>query len=177
MPTYEYKCKNCSHLFEQFQSMKDAPLRKCPECGKNALERLIGTGAAIRAAEVLGADLAYLGTRFIATREAHAADDYKRMIVDSTATDIVYTPLFTGVHGNYLKGSVTAAGLDPANLPTADKTTMNFGSGSSAKAKAWRDIWGAGQGVGNIADVPPAGELILRMQAEYAEARARLLGA
>lgn len=137
----------------------------------------VSTGAAIRAAEVLGADLAYMGTRFIATREAHAADDYKQMIVDSAATDIVYTPLFTGVHGNYLKGSVTAAGLDPANLPTADKTTMNFGSGSSAKAKAWRDIWGAGQGVGNIGDVPPAGELIERMKAEYAEARARLLGA
>ena len=145
--------------------------------GPIALSGSITDGSGILAAQAMGADFAYMGTRFIATREAHAADDYKQMIVDSAATDIVYTPLFTGVHGNYLKGSVTAAGLDPANLPTADKTTMNFGSGSSAKAKAWRDIWGAGQGVGNIGDVPPAGELIERMKAEYAEARARLLGA
>lgn len=143
--------------------------------GPIALSGSITDGAGILAAEAMGADFAYMGTRFIATREAVAVEGYKQMIVESTAADIVYTPLFTGVHGNYLKGSVTAAGLDPANLPTADKTTMNFGSGSAAPAKAWRDIWGAGQGVGNIADAPPAGELIKRLVQEYQEARARLL--
>lgn len=143
--------------------------------GPIALSGSITDGAGILAAEAMGADFAYMGTRFIATREAAAVEGYKQMIVESTAADIVYTPLFTGVHGNYLKGSVAAAGLDPANLPTADKTTMNFGSGSAAPAKAWRDIWGAGQGVGNIADAPPAGDLIRRLVQEYQEARARLL--
>src|SRR3546814_5277184 len=94
----------------------------------------------------MGADLAYMGTRFIATREANADAGYKEMLVETAASDIVYSPLFTGVHGNYLKPSIAKAGLDPDNLPVADKTTMNFGSGGGAKSKAWRDIWGAGQG-------------------------------
>ena len=98
------------------------------------------------AARALGADLAYVGTRFIASKEAVAMDDYKQMLVESTASDIVYTNLFSGVHGNYLRGSVEKLGLDPANMPTADKTKMNFGSGGDATEKVWRDIWSAGQG-------------------------------
>jgi len=123
------------------------------------------------AAEALGADFAYVGTRFIATREANAAEAYKRMIVDSSAADIVYTPFFTGVHGNYLKASITAAGLDPDDLAPVDKSSVNFGS---RRTKAWKDIWGAGQGVGNIDDVPPVRELIARLHGEYADARERL---
>jgi nitronate monooxygenase len=121
----------------------------------------------------MGADFAYVGTRFIATREANAAQSYKQMIVDSAAADIVYTPFFSGVHGNYLKRSIAAQGLDPDHLPVADKTSMNFGS---TRVKPWKDIWGAGQGVGNIDDVLPARELIERLRLEYTAARARLLG-
>lgn len=142
--------------------------------GPIALSGAITDGAGILAAEAMGADFAYIGTRFIATPEARAVEGYKQMIVDSTAADIVYTPLFTGVHGNYLKQSVVAAGLDPDNLPTADKTSMNFSTG--APVKAWKDIWGAGQGVGNIDAVLPAGELVAKMRHEYTAARARLLG-
>lgn len=141
--------------------------------GPIALSGAITDGAGILAAEAVGADFAYLGTRFIATREANAVDDYKQQIVDSQAADIVYTPLFTGVHGNYLKKSVAAAGLDPDNLPVADKSSMNFGS-SREKPKAWKTIWGAGQGVGNIDDVPSTRELIARLRQEYSAARARL---
>lgn len=140
--------------------------------GPIALSGAITDGAGILAALAMGADFAYLGTRFIATREAVAPDGYKQMIVDSAAADIIYTPLFTGVPGNYLKKSVAAAGLDPDHLPTADKNSMNFGS--SRPAKAWRDIWGAGQGVGNIDAVLPAAEVIARMKQEYAAARARI---
>ncbi len=118
----------------------------------------IASGGAILAAQALGADLAYIGTRFIASEEANAPAEYKQMIIDSRAEDIVYTNLFTGVHGNYLKGSIVNAGLDPDNLPESDKSKMDFGSGS-AKAKAWRDIWGAGQGVGQVQAVPPAARL------------------
>jgi len=125
------------------------------------------------AAQAMGADLAYLGTRFIATQEANAPAAYKEMIVDSAAADIVYTNLFTGVHGSYLKGSITNAGLDPDDLPDGDLHSMNFGSGST-KAKAWRDIWGAGQGVGTIDDIPSVADLVERMAAEYVEAAARL---
>lgn len=135
--------------------------------GPIALSGAITTGRGILAAQALGADLAYIGTRFIATHEANAEARYKEMIVNSSAKDIVYTPLFTGVHGNYLKASIAAAGLDPDNLPTADKSAMNFGS---SRAKAWRDIWGAGQGVGNIHDVLPAGEVIERLKREYRSA-------
>jgi nitronate monooxygenase len=126
------------------------------------------------AAQAIGADLAYIGTRFIATKEANAPAGYKEMIVQSKSADIVYTSLFTGVHGSYLRGSIENAGMDPDNLPEADKSAMDFGSGGGSKAKAWRDIWGAGQGVGTMHDIPSVEELVLRMEAEYNEARARL---
>ncbi len=122
----------------------------------------------------MGADLAYSGTRFIATDEARAVPDYKQMIVDSAADDIVYSSLFTGVHGNYLKGSIRNAGMDPDNLPAGDKEMMDFGSGADISAKAWKDIWGAGQGVGNIHDILPAREVVLRMEREYRETLERL---
>jgi nitronate monooxygenase len=141
--------------------------------GTIILSGSIASGGAILAAQALGADLAYIGTRFIASEEANAPAEYKKMIIDSRAEDIVYTSLFTGVHGNYLKGSVVAAGMDPDNLPESDKSKMDFGSGS-AKAKAWRDIWGAGQGVGQMSDAPPTVEIVDRLAAEYSVARARL---
>ena len=144
--------------------------------GTIILSGSIASGGAIAAAVALGADLAYIGTRFIASAEASAPADYKQMIVASRAEDIVYTSLFTGVHGNYLKGSIVAAGLDPDNLPEGDKAKMDFGTGS-AKAKAWRDIWGAGQGVGQMSDVPEAGEIVARLEAEYTAACRRLAAA
>jgi nitronate monooxygenase len=125
------------------------------------------------AAQAIGADLAYIGTRFIATQEANAPAAYKEMIVASKSADIVYTSLFTGVSGSYLKGSIKNAGMDPDNLPEADKSKMNFGS---VEAKAWRDIWGAGQGVGTVHDIPSVEELVLRMEREYREAASRLAG-
>ncbi len=140
--------------------------------GPIALSGSITDGAGILAAEAMGADFAYMGTRFIATQEANAVDDYKRMIVDGKAADVLYTPFFTGVHGNYLKPSIVRAGLDPDNLAPVDKTSMNFGS--DRPTKAWKDIWGVGQGIGNIDDVPPVHELIARLRSEYAAARARL---
>ena len=140
--------------------------------GPIALSGSITNGAAILAAQAMGADFAYIGTRFIATREANAIDGYKQAIVDSAAKDVVYTPYFTGVHGNYLKKSIVAAGLDPDNLPVKDKTAMSFGG--SRDAKAWKDIWGAGQGVGTIDDVLPAGELITRLKQEYRSAKTAL---
>jgi nitronate monooxygenase len=115
-----------------------------------------------------------MGTRFIATQEANASDEYKNGLVASVAEDIVYTNLFTGVHGNYLRASIVNAGLDPENLPVADKSTMNFGSGGNTKAKAWRDIWGSGQSVANIHDVPSVAALVDRMESEYHQAKARL---
>jgi nitronate monooxygenase len=141
--------------------------------GPIALSGAIATGDAILAAQAMGADLAYIGTRFIASQEAHAAESYKQAIVRAAASDIVYTNLFTGVHGNYIRESIELAGLDPAALPEADKSKMNFGDGSS-RAKAWKDIWGAGQGVGQIADLPPAAEIVARMKAEYDAAKLRL---
>lgn len=139
--------------------------------GPIALSGSIANGNAVLAAQAMGADFAYVGTRFIATQEANAAQRYKECIVESGTHDVVYTPYFTGVHGNYLKASIRAAGLDPDKLPERDKTTMNFGGGA---AKAWRDIWGAGQGVGAITDVPPTAELIARMKQEYTAAKAAL---
>src|SRR5690606_285943 len=139
--------------------------------GPIALSGSITSGAHIAAARAMGADLAYMGTRFIATEEANASGQYKQMLVDSDASEIVYTPLFTGVHGNYLARSVTAAGLDPNNLPDADKTSMNFGS---RHIKPWKDIWGAGQGVGNIRSVLPTSELIAQLDKEYRGALAQL---
>jgi nitronate monooxygenase len=141
--------------------------------GPIALSGSIATGEAVLAAQAMGADFAYVGTRFIASQEAHAAETYKRSITSSAAADIVYTNLFTGVHGNYIRESISNAGLDPDNLPVVDKTKMDFSSGSS-KAKAWKDIWGAGQGVGQIHDIPGAGEIVARMKAEYDAAKARL---
>ena len=122
------------------------------------------------AAQAMGADLAYFGTRFIATEEANAPSAYKKMIVDSAAADIVYTDLFSGVHGSYLRGSIINAGFDPDDLPEGELRTMNFASGGNKKAKAWRDIWSAGQGVGTMDDIPTVAELVDRMEAEYKDA-------
>jgi nitronate monooxygenase len=141
--------------------------------GPIALSGAIGNGRAIRAARILGADFAYIGSAFIATKEANAVEAYKRMITGAGADDIVYSNLFTGVHGNYLKPSVVAAGLDPDNLPTSDPSQMSFGtdaSGERARPKAWKEIWGSGQGIGAIKDVLPAAELIARLTKEYQEA-------
>ncbi len=135
----------------------------------------ISTGGSILAAQAMGADLAYLGTRFIATKEANASEAYKKAIVDSAGEDIVYSSLFTGVHGNYLKSSIEAAGLDPNNLPEADKSSMNFGSGGNTDAKAWKDIWGSGQGVGTIHSAPSVQEVVDQMKAEYKAAKEALL--
>ena len=134
----------------------------------------MSSGADVLAAQVIGADMAYIGTRFLATTEAHVLPEYKQMLIESSADDIVYTSLFTGVKGNYLKRSVAAAGLDPDDLPEADKSKMNFGSGGNMEKKAWRDIWSGGQGVGNIRDVLPARAVVARMVQEYEEARRRL---
>jgi nitronate monooxygenase len=124
----------------------------------------------------MGADLAYIGSAFIATDEARADQRYKQMIVDSAASDIVYSSLFTGVHGNYLRPSVLAAGLDPDKLPESDPSAMNFGSGGNTDAKAWKDIWGCGQGIGAVREVVPAAQLVVRLKREYDAARGRLLG-
>jgi nitronate monooxygenase len=126
------------------------------------------------AAQAMGADLAYFGTRFIATREANAPADYKCMIVESAAADIVYTNLFSGVHGSYLKASIIKAGFDPDKLPEGNLRTMDFGAAGKSRVKAWRDIWSAGQGVGTIDDIPPVAELVDRLEAEYREAAGRL---
>ncbi len=131
-------------------------------------------GSDILAAQAIGADLAYIGTRFIATEEANALPDYKTMIVDCAASDIVYSSLFSGVLGNYLKPSVAKAGYDPDNLPDGSKDSMNFAKRAEIEAKAWRDIWSAGQGVGSIDDVPRVRDLVLRMQRQYEETRERL---
>jgi nitronate monooxygenase len=139
--------------------------------GPIALSGSIATGDAILAAQAMGADFAYIGSRFLATRESNVTDAYRDAIVESSAADIVYTNLFTGVHGNYLRKSIVNAGLDPDALPESDKSKMSFGS---ASAKAWRDIWGAGQGVGLMDDVPTVAEMVERLKAEYAAARARL---
>lgn len=141
--------------------------------GPIALSGSIGTGRAVRAARVLGADFAYIGSAFIATKEANAVDGYKQMITASASEDIVYSNLFTGVHGNYLKPSIAAAGMDPDNLPESDPTKMNFGtdaSGERQRPKAWKEIWGSGQGIGSIEKVLPAAELIARFKKEYTEA-------
>jgi len=142
--------------------------------GPVALSGSIATGGAILAAQAMGADFAYIGSRWLATRESNIDDAYRQAIMESAAADVVYTNLFTGVHGNYLKKSIVAAGLDPDNLPVADKSKMNFGSGGGSKAKAWRDIWGAGQGVGLMDDVPSVATMVERLKAEYDAARARL---
>jgi nitronate monooxygenase len=142
--------------------------------GPLVLAGAIANGRAVLAARAMGADLAYMGSAFIATAEANASEAYKQAILDGTAADIVYTNLFTGVHGNYLKASIVRAGLDPANLPESDPSKMSFGSGGDAPAKAWRDIWGCGQGIGTIREVVPAAELIARLGREYEDAKRAL---
>jgi nitronate monooxygenase len=149
-------------LIQEIRAWFDGPI---------ALSGAIATGDAVLAAQAMGADFGYIGSAFIATEEARAPDAYKQMIVDSTSDDIVYSNLFTGVLGNYLRGSIKAAGLDPENLPTSDASKMNFGGGA---AKAWKDIWGAGQGVGAVKEIVPAAVLVDRLAAEYAAARKRL---
>ncbi|MED5619257.1 NAD(P)H-dependent flavin oxidoreductase [Ideonella sp. BN130291] len=141
--------------------------------GPLALSGSIATGGAVLAAQAMGADFAYIGSAFIATDEARAPDNYKQMIVESASADIVYSSLFTGVHGNYLRGSIVNAGLDPDKLPESDPSAMNFGGGDSAK-KAWKDIWGCGQGIGTIDQVVPAAQLVARLRREYTAARKRL---
>jgi nitronate monooxygenase len=139
--------------------------------GPVALSGSIASGGAVLAAQAMGADFAYIGSAFVATEEARAVEGYKQMIVESSSDDIVYSNLFTGVHGNYLKGSIKAAGLDPENLPESDPSKMNFGGGA---AKAWKDVWGCGQGIGTIKSVRPAAELIGQLAREYETARRRV---
>ena len=155
-------------LIQEIREWFDGPL---------ALSGAIANGGAILAAQAMGADFAYIGSPFIATEEANAMDGYKQGIVDGRAADIVYSNLFTGVHGNYLRGSITAAGLDPDNLPEGDLKTMNFGGNEGSKAKAWRDIWGSGQGIGAVKTVEPIAERVARLAEEYRAARARTAAA
>ena len=138
--------------------------------GTVILSGSLGDGHSVASAIALGADFAYLGTRFIATEEANADPEYKKMLEDSAASDIVYSSLFTGVLGNYLKPSIKNAGLDPENLPDADKSSVNFGSGGNTDSKAWKDIWGSGQGIGAIKDSPSVAQLVERIESEYVEA-------
>ncbi|KPF73325.1 2-nitropropane dioxygenase [alpha proteobacterium AAP81b] len=154
-------------LIQEIREWFDGPL---------ALSGSIANGAAVLAAEAMGADFGYIGSAFIATAEARAAEGYKTMIVDSAANDIVYSNLFTGVHGNYLRPSIVNAGLDPDNLAESDPSKMNFGSGGNTEAKAWKDIWGCGQGIGAVKAVLPAADLVARLRREYDAARGRMLG-
>ena len=153
-------------LVQEIREWFDGPL---------ALAGAIANGRSILAAEAMGADLAYIGSPFIATHEARAVNAYKQMIVDSTAKDIVYSNYFTGIHGNYLKGSVVAAGMDPDDLPEADPSKMNFEQATTG-AKAWKDIWGSGQGIGAVKAVTNVAELVDRLAGEYASARKALCG-
>jgi len=145
-------------LIQEIRQWFDGPL---------ALSGSIASGSSVLAAQAMGADLAYIGSMFIASEEANADQAYKQMIVDSKATDIVYSNLFTGVHGNYLAPSIVNAGMDPANLPESDPSAMNFGSGGNSKAKAWKDIWGCGQGIGVVDAVRPAANIVDQLADEY----------
>jgi len=140
--------------------------------GPVALSGAIASGAGVLAAEAMGADFAYIGSGFIATREAQASEDYKQAIVEGTAKDIVYTNLFTGVHGNYLRASIERTGLDPDHLPESDPSKMNFHSGGNMERKAWKDIWGCGQGIGAIREVVSTAAFVDRLASEYFQARA-----
>ena len=151
-------------LIQEIREWFDGPL---------LLSGAIANGGAVLAAQAMGADLAYIGSAFIATDEARADEAYKEMIADSEAKDIIYSNLFTGIHGNYLKPSIARSGMDPDELPEADPSKMNFGSGSD-RPKAWKEIWGAGQGIGAVKEVVPAAELVERLKSEYAEAKARV---
>ena len=144
--------------------------------GPLVLSGAIATGGAVLAAQAMGADLAYIGSPFIATPEANSSDAYKQGIVEASAADIVYTDLFTGVHGNYLRSSIVAAGLDPEALAAGNLDTMKFGSDGSSKSKAWRDIWGSGQGVGAVDQILPAADLVAKLAQEYAAAKVRICG-
>ncbi len=155
-------------LIQEIRSWFDGPI---------ALSGSIATGGAVLAAQAMGADLAYIGSAFIATEEARASEAYKQAIVEGSSDDIVYSSLFTGVHGNYLKPSIRAAGLDPDNLPESDPSKMSFGGGEGSKSKAWKDIWGCGQGIGAVDKVVPTRELVARLAREYQDARQRLLAA
>ena len=143
--------------------------------GPVLLSGAIATGDGVLAAQAMGADLAYLGSAFIATDEANADPAYKQALVDYAASDIVYTNLFTGVHGNYLRPSIEAAGMDPDNLPESDPSKMNFGSGGSSKSKAWKDIWGCGQGINAIKTVAPVADFVAQLRSEYDVAKQRIL--
>jgi nitronate monooxygenase len=142
--------------------------------GPLALSGAIACGRSILAAQAMGADLAYIGSPWIATDEANAVAEYKQAIVEGKASDIVYSNLFTGVHGNYLRGSIAAAGMDPDDLPEGDKSQMNFGSGGNMEAKAWKDIWGAGQGIGAVKAVEPAAKRVEALLAQYEAAKNEL---
>ena len=142
--------------------------------GPLALSGSIATGGAVLAAQAMGADFAYIGSAFIATDEARASEAYKQAIVAGSSDDIVYSSLFTGVHGNYLAPSIVAAGMDPANLPEGDLKTMNFGGGEGSKAKVWKEIWGSGQGIGAVSEIASASAYIEKLKSEYFAARARL---
>jgi nitronate monooxygenase len=156
-------------LIQEIREWFDGPL---------ALSGSIATGEAVLAAQAMGADFGYIGSAFIATAEARAVQGYKDMIAESNSADIVYSNLFTGVHGNYLRPSIVKAGMDPDNLPTSDPSAMNFGSGGNTEAKAWKDIWGCGQGIGAVKDVLPAADYVAKLVMEYNAAKARLgLGA
>jgi nitronate monooxygenase len=145
--------------------------------GPVALSGSISTGDGVLAAQSMGADYAYIGSAFIATEEARCGEDYKQGIVDGVAEDIVYSNLFTGVHGNYLRQSIQNAGMDPDNLPESDPSAMNFGSGGNTDAKAWKDIWGCGQGIGSVKAIQSAGEYVSELQVQYEAAKARVMGA
>jgi len=155
-------------LIQEIRAWFDGPL---------ALSGAIATGGAVLAAQAMGADLAYIGSAFIATAEARASEAYKQAIVEGSSDDIVYSSLFTGVHGNYLKPSIRAAGLDPDKLPESDPSKMSFGGGEGSKSKAWKDIWGCGQGIAAVREVLPARELVARLAREYEAARSQLLAA
>ncbi|WP_395686055.1 NAD(P)H-dependent flavin oxidoreductase [Caenimonas koreensis] len=152
-------------LVQEIRTWFDGPL---------ALSGSISTGGAVLAAQAMGADFAYIGSAFIATHEARASDAYKQAIVDCNSDDIVYSSLFTGVHGNYLRPSIVAAGMDPDHLPEGDVKTMNFAGADGSKAKAWKDIWGCGQGIGAVTEVTSTAAYVAKLKREYAEARARL---
>lgn len=154
-------------LVQEIRSWFDGPL---------ALSGAISCGRSILAAQAMGADFAYIGSSWIATSEANAAEGYKQAIVDSQASDIVYSSLFTGVHGNYLRSSILASGLDPDNLPVGDKSAMDFGSGGNTAAKAWKDIWGAGQGVGAVERIESVADRVAALETEYQLAATSLRG-
>ena len=158
--------KNPFALIQEIREWFDGPV---------VLSGAISTGGAVLAAQAMGADFAYIGSAFIATEEARASEAYKQAIVDGNSDDIIYSNLFTGVHGNYLAASIRAAGMDPDKLPDGDLKTMNFAAGEGSKSKAWKEIWGCGQGIGSVTKVQSTAAFVAQLRREYDEARARLL--